>query len=258
MREILPPEGFMATVTERPRTRNLTESHQRVQDPLRRLRGYILRYVISESLLVLVTFLAIGFWAGILIDYGMFALFGIDFVNDLPRAFRALMLGLGLLAVFFFAEGIKALRIQPRPEEVGDRGREGLLVKVFSHPWLLAAVAAPIFMLYIAGWIWLASLVDNEILSNLAVGLLVLALVAGFITFVVVKRLVYEFRPAALALVLERRFPDLLEDRLITAVELSDPKRAAEYGYSAAMLEETIHQAGVLVDRIHLGEVFRW
>ncbi|MBI1915039.1 MAG: hypothetical protein HYS12_09930 [Planctomycetes bacterium] len=248
----------MATISETPRGRVLTESNRRVQDPLRRLRGYIRSYVITESLLVLVTFLAVCFWVGTLIDYGMFRLFGIDFVNDLPRWFRALLLGTGLLAVFFFAEGIKALRTQARPELVGDRGGEGLVVKIFSTPALLAAVSAPIVILYIAAWIWLANLVDADIVSNLVVGLFVLALVVAFISFVVVKRLVYELRPTALALVLERRFPDLLEDRLITAVELSDPKRAAEYGYSEAMVEETIHQAAQRVDQIHLGEVFRW
>src|SRR5262249_29570395 len=156
----------MATISERPRRQVLTESSHRVQDPLRRLRGYIRSYVIGESLLVLVTLLAVCFWVGTLLDYGMFRLFGIDFVNDLPRWFRALLLGLGLLAVFFFAEGIKALRTQARPELVGDVGRETLLVKIFSTPALLAAVAAPVVIVYLALWIWIASLVDADALSN--------------------------------------------------------------------------------------------
>src|SRR6266496_3233312 len=146
------PGGFMATISETPHERVLTESNRRVQDPLRRLRGYIRSYVITESLLVLVTFLAVCFWVGTLIDYGMFRLFGIDFVNDLPRWFRALLLGTGLLAVFFFAEGIKALRIQARPELVGDSGREGLVVRIFSTPALLATVSAPVVIVYIAAW----------------------------------------------------------------------------------------------------------
>ena len=49
-------------VTEKPRTLNLVESNRRVADPLRRLRGYIRRYVITESLLVLITCLAACFW----------------------------------------------------------------------------------------------------------------------------------------------------------------------------------------------------
>src|SRR5262245_35428622 len=121
----------MATVSERPRDRMLTESNRRVHDPLKRLRGYIRRYVITQLLLLLATCLAVCFWLGMLIDYGVFRLFGVDFVHDLPRWFRALGLGIALLAVFFFTEGIKALKVQARPEEVGDRGREGLVVKIF-------------------------------------------------------------------------------------------------------------------------------
>ena len=42
-------------------------------------------------------------------------------------------------------------------------------------------------------------------------------------------------------LMLERKFPALLGDRLITAVELSDPEEAAKLGYSPAMIRETIN-----------------
>src|SRR5262249_32179710 len=141
-----------------------------------------------------------------------------------------------LLVVFYFTEGIKALKAPVRPEQVGDRGRESLLVQLFSNQWLLAALAAPILIVYIAGWVWLAALVDNQTVGMGGVGVIVLCVTLALVAFIVVKRLVYEFRPAALALVLERRYPDLLEDRLITAVELSDPKRAAEFGYSEAMV----------------------
>jgi hypothetical protein len=248
----------MATISERPATRQvLAESSRRVQDPLLRLRRYIRRYVFAESLLVVLSCLAACFWLGTLVDYGLFRLFGIDFVKDLPRWFRALGLGTALLCVFFFAEGIKALRTPARPEQVGDQGRAGLLVLLFSNPWLLAAVVAPILIVYLIGWVCLAALVESKTVGMAGVGVLIFGMVLALVAFVVLKRLVYEFRPAALALVLERRYPEL-EDRLITAVELSDPKRAAEYGYSEAMVEETIHQAAALVDHIHFREVLRW
>src|SRR5439155_1176855 len=70
--------------------------------------------------------------------------------------------GAALLAIFYFVEGIKALRTPVRPEQVGDRGREGLLVLLFSNPWLLAAVAAPVLILYIVGWVCLAALVESK------------------------------------------------------------------------------------------------
>ena len=57
------------------------------------------------------------------------------------------------------------------------------------------------------------------------------------------RRLIRQFRDSAFALLLERKFPALLGDRLITAVELSDPEAAAALGYSPAMIRETINEA---------------
>ena len=71
-------------------------------------------------------------------------------------------------------------------------------------------------------------------------------------------RLFREFSDTALALVLEKRFPKLLGDRLITAVELSDPDKAAQYGYSRAMVRETIAEAADRVGELPLGQVFDW
>src|SRR5262249_34040777 len=58
--------------------------------------------------------------------------------------------------------------------------------------------------------------------------------------------------------VLEKMFPNLLGDRLITAVELNDPAKAASYGYSADMVRETIHEAAGLVDKVPVSEAFDW
>ena len=71
--------------------------------------------------------------------------------KDSSRATKAIRgridKGLTGAGLFFFAEGIKALRTQARPELVGDSGREGLVVKIFSTPALLAAVSAPVVMI---------------------------------------------------------------------------------------------------------------
>jgi hypothetical protein len=89
---------------------------------------------------------------------------------------------------------------------------------------------------------------------------LLLAVVAliGLVAYMVVSRLFYEFRASALALVLERRFPKLLGDRLITAVELADSKKAATYGYSQAMIDHTIQEAAELVAKAPVKDVFNW
>jgi hypothetical protein len=170
----------MATVTPQTASRDQARTHERVAHPLQRLRGSIRAYVSAEGALVLVLYLALWFWIGLLLDYGLFKVFTVDWVQELPHGFRVVVL---------------------------------------------------------------------------------CGLVAGLAALVVTKmglRLFREFRDAALALVLERRYPGLLGDRLITAVELADPRLAARYGYSQAMVEQTIAEAAERVDRLAIGNVFDW
>jgi hypothetical protein len=92
-------------------------------------------------------------------------------------------------------------------------------------------------------------------------GVLLGGLVAGLVAVVALKvilRLFREFRDSALALVLERRFPNELGDRLITAVEMADPKLAVKYGYSAALVDKTINDAADRVEQVPVRNVFNW
>ena len=141
------------------------------------LRGYIRYYVTAEGLAILGLYIALVFWVGLLVDFGFFKLFGVDWVQAAPRDLR-----------------------------------------VF-------------------------------VLCALTAGLLVL------VTFKMLIRLLREFRDNALALVLERRFPKDLGDRLITAVEMADPKIGERYGYSQLMIEQTIRDAAERVDRLPVGDV---
>lgn len=170
----------MSTVTTRPPVWNRDETQRRVAHPLQRLRGAIRLYVAGEGLAVTVLYLSLWFWIGLLLDYGVFKAFALDWVQVLPHTFRVVVFGLLLAG-------------------------------------LLAVVAVKM-----------------------------------------VLRLVREFRNAALALVLERRFPGLLGDRLITAVELADTRLAERYGYSQAMIDQTIRDAAERVDRVPVNEVFNW
>lgn len=151
-----------------------------IRSPLDRLRGAIHRYVALEGLAIAGIILALWFWIGLALDYGVFRLFRFDWVQEAPRGFRAAIL--------------------------------------------------------IAMLIVLATVVLMKI----------------------VRRLLVEFRPSALALVLERRFPDLLGDRLITAVELADTRRAQKQGYSRAMIEQTVHDAALRVAQAPVDRVFDW
>ncbi len=170
----------MATATTTPQSWNRDDSQQRVRHPLQRLRGYIRSYVSAEGLAVVGLYLALCFWIGLLLDYGFFKAFGVDWVQELPWGFRAV------------------------------------------------------------------------VLCGLVAGLLVL------LVFKMIGRLLREFRDSSLALVLERRFPKELGDRLITAVELADPRLAQRYGYSQLMIDQTVRAAAERVDRLPVSEVFDW
>jgi hypothetical protein len=170
----------MATITTPVPSRNLAESHQRVRSPLERLRRFIRLYVSLEGAALVGLYLALWFWIGLVLDYGVFRLFHFDWVQETAWSARC-----------------------------------SVLVVLLSG--LLAAVVVK-----------------------------------------VLTRLFREFREAALALVLERRYPQILGDRLITAVELADPRKAAEIGYSTAMVQETIHEAAQRVEQLKIKEVFDW
>ena len=131
---------------------------------------------------------------------------------------------------------------------------------------------AAVVGLYLTLWFWIGLVLDygvfrlfhfdwvQETAWGFRCGVLVV-LLSGLLAaaaLTVLTRLFREFRDAALALVLERRYPQILGDRLITAVELADPRKAAEIGYSPAMVQETIHEAAQRVDQLQIKEVFDW
>src|SRR5262249_12152925 len=86
--------------------------------------------------------------------------------------------------------------------------------------------------------------------------LCVILAVLGFVAARAFLRLFRRFRDASLALVLERRFPKQLGDRLITAVELADTKLAEKYGYSQATIDHTLQDAANPVRQVPFGKVF--
>src|SRR5207248_8105647 len=84
------------------------------------------------------------------------------------------------------------------------------------------------------------------------------AILAVLVVSKVALRWLREFNDRAVALVLERRFPKELGDRLITAVELADPKLADRYGYSKVMIAKTIDDAAHRMDTLPVSSVFNW
>src|SRR5438128_1265073 len=101
--------------------------------------------------------------------------------------------------------------------------------------------------MFVALWFWIGLLLDYGFFKltlidwvqalpwgfRCGVLVVILSALAALLLTKILFRLLREFTDAAMALVLERKFPDQLGDRLITAVEMSDPRQAEEMGYSA-------------------------
>lgn len=130
-------------------------------------------------------------------------------------------------------------------------------------------LAAALFVLM---WFWVGLALDYGIfkltsfdwvqdaprwLRGIALVTLVVVTLVILVTRVLV-RMQKEFSYPALALVLEKRFPEKLGDRLITAVELADTKQMAKLGYSVDMIRHTIDEARERVAEVPVNKVFNW
>ncbi len=82
-----------------------------------------------------------------------------------------------------------------------------------------------------------------------------ICLIAAGVVSWIALRLFRAFRAKALALVLERRFPEL-DDRLITAVEAAEGGEATDSPITSAMLRHTIVEAARTASGLDLGSVF--
>lgn len=155
-----------------------------IRRSLQLVRRGIRTFIMSEF--VLYAFLSVAIWFGTMftVDYGLFLLFGVDYIRDGSTA-----------GIFLF----RAL--------------------------------------------WWAIFLGGS---------------AYLIGYRLLYRLLASFRPEALALILERRFPQLLEERLVTAVELSDPQTAQRYGYSYLLVEYTAKHAEERLQYVPVRQVFNW
>jgi hypothetical protein len=135
------------------------------------------------------------------------------------------------------------------------------LLRLVGLRWEVALAVSPLPVFYLFLWAFAGLWLDTGFLGGwepYVVGFTVAGLLLVLVAAMAARRLLYDFSPASLALLLERRFPDVLGDRLITAVELADVKKSARYGYSREMIEQTIIEAAERVDKVPVGEVFRW
>jgi hypothetical protein len=133
---------------------------------------------------------------------------------------------------------------------------DGLLTAaLFLVAWFWIGLALDFGLFKVSGFDWVQDAPRG--LRAAALALLAVALVAIVATRVVL-RLTREFSYPSLALVLEKRYPAVLGDRLITAVELADVRGQAHVGYSPQMIERTIAEARDAVETVPVREVFNW
>ncbi len=148
--------------------------------------------------------------------------------------------------------------------------RAYVLLEGLVSALLFAAVAIWAGLLVDWGLFWLFSfdwMLELEYLTNgrnsgMIVRVTILLVFVGWLLYIAVRkmamRLVGEFSDRSMALVLERRFPHELQDRLITAVELADPKLAKTFGYSYQLVAKTIRDVAERVERLPVLSVFKW
>jgi hypothetical protein len=376
----------MATVTAQVRPFDLGEAHRRVRSPLARLSGYIRLYVALEGVALFCTFLAVWFWLTLVMDYGLFKLFGWDWAQSFSRWARGMALGtffalvvavlqfptlvpavareirqglheafsktprqsvsfwvrlvagmLGIAAVGLLSwwlgdgetgagfyvlcifaalvgialisllsvsvEGLTAAaaNLPPLMWVRAGLGLVGLILGCVFGGWFAAyffsehilavtagavagaalagavlwhlgsmiyllvvekqfrvLIGVPTLLIYVFAWTVVGWGADLGLYGLTGTGLLIGLLLLGPALFLAAKRLFHDFSHPALALVLERRFPRILGDRLITAVELANPQETTKFGFSPRMVEETIQEAAQRVEKLPLGEVFDW
>ena len=73
----------MAVLTQPESGFNRKDVQRRVRHPLHILSSYIRQYVTLEGAAIAVIYLALWFWIGLALDWGTFALFGFDWIQEL-------------------------------------------------------------------------------------------------------------------------------------------------------------------------------
>jgi hypothetical protein len=210
-----------------------------------------------------VIFLAAGPLVGFLVT-GAHELFGVS--STVSRWVRAPAAGagcaigalLGTLAGNYVSGTIGAVVGSGLGAIVGDviaLVNVGVITTLIRGQSYLVPLAVPSVGVYLMLWV-LAGLAAA--VSGWLAAAIVLLLMVGPVVAVTLARLLRDFRDDAIALVLERRFPAVLGDRLITAVELANPRTAAELGYSEIMVVQTIHDAAERVQTVPVRDVFDW
>ncbi|TXT20353.1 MAG: hypothetical protein FD138_4228, partial [Planctomycetota bacterium] len=149
------------------------------------------------------------------------------------------------------------IQLPPEVEASLERLRGRIRQYVLWEGLALAIVLVGLFFWFSLGLDWAVFSVRRlEPPRWLRVGLDVAVLggLAAVVLLMVAFRVFRSFRSKSLALILERRFPEL-GDRLVTAVELSAQSETRS-ALTSAMLERTVAEASEKLQQLDVGSVF--
>lgn len=198
----------------------------KISGPLDQIRGTIRQYILADVAVTIAIVMVLWFWLGLALDFGIFKATGFDWVLDSPRILRYL----AQFALVFGLLGVLVVR------------RESVkrLVAKIPQPWIRR------------------HMVELPALFHVLIATL---LVPVFLVILLVRYLFWlrtTEEDREMALVLEKRFPEILGDRLITAVELADIEKQRTYGYSVDMIRQTVDEARERVAQVPVASVFNW
>ncbi|MDC0261804.1 hypothetical protein OAK47_01140 [Planctomycetaceae bacterium] len=150
--------------------------------------------------------------------------------------------------------------LHPELENVLDKLRLKIQSYLFFHGLALVLVTLCIGFFATISLDWLYFQVSRLELPVVVRVLMAVGMVAA-ITWVLANqvflRLLKSKKAQSLAMILERRFPEL-NDRLITAVEMNSESSAHHTPLSQAMLDHTIEDVSHSASQLELSDVFDW
>jgi hypothetical protein len=129
-------------------------------------------------------------------------------------------------------------------------------VLVEGVAWVVIVLAAIFWVTMGLNWLYFeASSLELPKWFRVFIQVGAVGLVAAAVVLWVLLRFLRRMRTRALALVLERRFPEL-DDRLITAVEVADSQTGRETELTYAMLRRTVDDVTQAVQQVDVSDVF--
>lgn len=145
-------------------------------------------------------------------------------------------------------------------DTVLDKLRLKIQLYLFFHGVALVVLALCLgfFATLSLDWLYFQmSYLELPLAIRILMAMAMVGAIAWVLAHQVVLRLLKGKKSQSLALILERRFPEL-NDRLITAVELNGAASEYQTPLTQHMLQETIREVSRSVNKLNLSDVFDW